>query len=649
MSSSPVPSTRGLDEETALRTILEGTATETGERFFFSLVENLAKVLQTHGAWVTEYFPESQRIKALAFWLDGNWLPDWEMNLAGTPCEEVFKKAQLIHFPDNLLNLYPTNPNVVGLQAVSYLGMPLTDLEGKILGHLAVLDTRPMPEEPRLHTLFRIFADRAAAELRRLRAEMLLKEREEKLGRLVDSAMDAIIELNKEFVITRMNPAAEKVFQSSIEEMVGREFLHYVSPNDQTKLRKLVKELDIRPLGERYLWIPGGLQALRRGGEPFPAEATLSRFEMQRRPFYTVILRNVNERLEAERKIRFLTIEAENLREELQTVDKFRDIIGRSQPMVRVLQDIQQVAETDSTVLILGETGTGKEVVARCIHAASHRQDAPLIKVNCAAIPGNLIESELFGHEKGAFTGATTKREGRFTLADGGTIFLDEVGELPLDLQTKLLRVLQESEFEPVGSSTTRKVNVRILAATNRDLSRAVRQRHFREDLYYRLHVFPIHVPPLRERQEDIEDLAPAFLQRFAQRMGKPVRPFTRECLARLKSYPWPGNVRELQNVIERAVITAIDGIPNLEKALPEGEKKDWSGSGSSLIQTPKRIKTMEELQVLEKENILHALEATGWRVAGENGAAQLLGMNPSTLSSRIRALGITRPDKAIL
>lgn len=241
----------------------------------------------------------------------------------------------------------------------------------------------------------------------------------------------------------------------------------------------------------------------------------------------------MNERLEAERKIHLLTVEAELLREELKALQCFDEVIGQSAAMLRVLRDVKEVADTDATVLILGETGTGEEVIARVIHAASTRRDKPLIKVNCAAIPATLIESEFFGHEQGAFTGATKKREGRFALADGGTIFLDEIGELPLDLQVKRLRVLQEGEFEPVGSSRTKQVNVRVLAATNRDLAQAVREGTFRQDLYYRLNVFPIYLPPLRERGEDIARLASAFAERCAARMGRVLSRFLRTaCVA---------------------------------------------------------------------------------------------------------------------
>jgi PAS domain S-box-containing protein len=637
------PPLGGLDEGAALRSILEGTAKETGEGFFVALVENLAKALNTHGAWVTEYLEESRRLRALAFWMGGQWIHDWEMNIDGTPCAAVIDQRCLVHFPDNLLNLYPNNVDVKAIGAVSYMGVPLLDLDGKILGHLAVLDKRPMPEEPRALALFQIFAARAAAELRRLRAEAQVHEREEKLGRLVNSAMDAIIEIDRNLNVSRVNAAAEKIFGCSSQEIVGQLFTRFLSPDSRETLATLIVDIDLRPEGERYAWIPGGLKAKFASGEEFPAEATLSRFDMGREPFYTLILRNVNARFQAQQKIRSLTVETEYLREEIKELQNFDEIVGQSEPVAEVLRDIEEVAGTDATVLILGETGTGKELIARAIHKASRRREKPLIKVNCAAMPASLIESELFGHEQGAFTGATKKREGRFALADGGTIFLDEIGELPVDLQVKLLRVLQEGEFEPVGSSRTQKVDARVLAATNRDLKQATREGKFREDLYYRLNVFPIELPPLRERGDDIALLAGNFAGRFAQRMGRSIESLSEDCIQRLKAYSWPGNVRELQNVIERAVITSRNGRLNLDRALPESAREIGAEAALS-AETPKRVRTAKELEELERANLVAALEATGWRVAGETGAAQLLGMKPTTLSSRIKALGIERP-----
>jgi PAS domain S-box-containing protein len=631
-----------LDVDASLRTILEGTATETGERFFAALVENLARALNTHGAWVTEYIEEQRRLKALAFWMGGQWIHGWEMNIDGTPCAEVIYQRCLIHFPDNLLGLFPDDADVKAIGAVSYMGMPLLDLDGKVLGHLAVLDLRPMPKEPRAEALFQIFAARAAAELRRLRVEAAVREREEKLGRLVNSAMDAIIELDRNLNVTRVNAAAEKVFACSSHEIVGQLFTRFLSSDSRERLANLIIDLDLRPEGERYAWIPGGLNAKSAVGEAFPAEATLSRFDMGREPFYTLILRNVNARLQAQQKIRSLTVETEYLREEIKELQNLDEIVGQSEPVARVLRDVEEVAGTDATVLILGETGTGKELIARAIHKNSRRREKPLIRVNCATMPATLIESELFGHEQGAFTGATKKREGRFALAHGGTIFLDEIGELPVDLQVKLLRVLQEGEFEPVGSSRTQKVDARVLAATNRDLKQAVREGKFREDLYYRLNVFPIELPPLRERGDDIGLLAANFTGKFAQRMGRSIDSLSEDCIRRLQAYSWPGNVRELQNVIERAVITSRDGRLNLDRALPESGKVTATEAVST-EDTANRVRTAKEFEELERANVIAALEATSWRVSGNGGAAQLLGMKPTTLSSRMKALGIER------
>jgi len=310
---------RSLDEDAALRTILEGTATETGERFFTALVENLAKALNTHGAWVTEYIRDCRRLRALAFYLGGKWIRDYEYN---------------IHIPDKVVELYPDDPDLRPIGAVSYMGVPLTDVDGKILGHLAVLDQRPMPEEPRALAVIRIFAARAAAELQRLRAESEVREREEKLARLVDSAMDAIVELDRGFRVTRMNKAAEKVFRCSAGEVLGKDFARFLSSGGHQKLTRLVKELDVLPEGKKYLWIPGGLKALCAGGNEVSTEATLSRFEMQREVFYALILRNVNERIEAEQKIQSLTVEAEYLKEEIKSLHNFDEIIGQSQPLL---------------------------------------------------------------------------------------------------------------------------------------------------------------------------------------------------------------------------------------------------------------------------------------------------------------------------
>ncbi len=300
------------------------------------------------------------------------------------------------------------------------------------------------------------------------------------------------------------------------------------------------------------------------------------------------------------------------------------------------------MAPTQATVLITGETGTGKELVARAIHQGSHRSGKPFVRVNCAAIPASLCESEFFGHERGAFTGAAARRTGRFELANGGTIFLDEVAELPLELQPKLLRVLQEGEYEPVGSSQTRKVDVRVIAATNRNLLSEVQAGRFREDLYYRLHVFPIALPAVRERGADVELLAQDFLQRNCARMGKPPLQLTADCLRRLRSYHWPGNVRELENVIERAVIISRDNRLSLRDVLPLRNFPQVPARQS--LDTVPVIRTKSELRDMERETLLRALEEAQWKVAGPQGAAKKLGIPPSTLTSRMKTLQIQRP-----
>jgi len=637
---------RVIDEQAALRALVEGTAGETGEAFYGALVESLARTLGTCGAWVTEYDEERRRLRALAFWLAGERLDGLEYDITGTPCEIAIRETRMVHIPDGVLGRYgPRGPVVPGsihahlrrLRVESYLGAPLLGEGGRVIGHVAVLDARPLASDEPVVAIFQIFANRARAEMRRLHLEAELREREQRLGLLVGSAMDGIVELDAGFRVTLMNAAAEKVFGCRAGEFQGREFLQLLAPDAQEKLPLLARQLDGQPAGGQVLWIAGGLAARRADGTEFPAEATLSRYEMRRRPHYTLILRNVDDRLRAERQIHSLAAQTEYLREELRDQHDFEGMIGKSAGMAAILRDVKQVAATDASVLITGETGTGKELVARAIHEVSRRRGKPLIIVNCAAVPAALIESEFFGHERGAFTGATRRRQGRFELADGGTIFLDEVGELGLELQAKLLRVLQEGEFEPVGSSRNRKVDVRVLAATNRDLELAVREGRFREDLYYRLNVFPIRLPPLRERGDDVVLIAESFARSLAAKLGLRPASLSAADAARLRSYAWPGNVRELRNVIERALITSPEGQIRLESILP------GPAPVSARTVLHEGVLTDRDLREVERDNLLRALQATGWRVGGKAGAASLLGVKPSTLRSRMAALGVER------
>ena len=312
----------------------------------------------------------------------------------------------------------------------------------------------------------------------------------------------------------------------------------------------------------------------------------------------------------------------------------FANIVGTSAALQRALHDVQVVAPTDSSVLIIGETGTGKELIARAIHNLSARRDRPFVKLNCAAIPSGLLESELFGHERGAFTGALMRKAGRFEAADKGTLFLDEVGDIPLEFQPKLLRVLQEREFERLGSTHTQRVDVRLVAATHRDLKRMVEEGQFRNDLYYRLHVFPLSVPSLRERREDIPLLARHFVNHYARRMNRPIETIPPQAVEALRSYSWPGNVRELQNFIERSVILSPGRV--LGAPLAELNRADVQTPGSEL----------STLGEVEREHVLRAVRASNWVLGGPNGAAVRLGMKRTTLAYRIRKLHIPlRPD----
>jgi chemotaxis protein methyltransferase CheR len=332
-------------------------------------------------------------------------------------------------------------------------------------------------------------------------------------------------------------------------------------------------------------------------------------------------IRDLKEKLEVERAY---------LQEEIKLEYNYENIIGQSDGLNYVLYKVEQIASSDTTVLVLGETGTGKELVARAIHGLSPRKDRTLVKVNCATLPSNLIESELFGHEKGAFTGAHARQLGRFEVANGATLFLDEIGELPLELRPKLLRVIQDGEFERLGSSGTIKVNVRVIAATNRNLEEEVRRGRFREDLWYRLSIFPITVPPLRERMPDIALLVNFFVDNISKRLGKYIKTIPTSVMNALQTYPWPGNVRELENVLERAVINSSG--PKLQLV------DELKTPGKDL---PTTQKTLEDV---ERDHIVRVLEQTNWKVSGPDGAAEILGLNRSTLRARIRKLGIRQP-----
>ncbi|MBW2610200.1 MAG: sigma 54-interacting transcriptional regulator [Deltaproteobacteria bacterium] len=366
------------------------------------------------------------------------------------------------------------------------------------------------------------------------------------------------------------------------------------------------------------------------------SESLIKRFRLIGEIFANAIARKIEDHKlkEAYSEIKQLKerLEAENiyLRDEIKVKYDHAEIVGKSDAIKKALSQVEQVATTSSTVLILGETGTGKELIANAIHDLSPRKNRTMVKINCAALPAALVESELFGREKGAYTGALSKQVGRFEIADGSTILFDEISEMPLELQAKLLRVLQDGEFEPLGTCKTIKVDVRIVAATNQDLDKAVREGRFREDLYYRLKVFPIIVPPLRDRLEDIPLLVWTFISQFQETMGKRIDTVPRRSMEAMQRYPWPGNIRELRNMVEHAMIISKNKtlhikIPSISGAVNSNDQK---------------------LEDVERMHILNVLEKTGWRIRSKNGAAEILGLQPSTLYSRMKKLGVKRPDK---
>jgi PAS domain S-box-containing protein len=503
-------------------------------------------------------------------------------------------------------------------------------LNRQIESHAAQLEQRVAERTDELSRANASLRERIAE---RERAECTRRESEERLAAVLRTTMDAILVIDSHQRIVIFNEAAEKVFSCSSSEATGRDVSKFLTDDFASVLNSYIATVTRR--AAKQFWIPDGLRALRADGEPFPIEATMSRVEVAGEELFTIILRDINERKQAEAKLEQLERTNLYLQEELQTELNFENIIGSSPVMQKVFNSIEMVAGTDSTVLLLGATGTGKELIAHALHNHSRRRGNAIIKVNCAALPASLVESELFGHERGAFTGAVALKKGRFELADGGTIFLDEVGELSPDTQTKLLRVLQEQEFERVGGSRTLKVDVRVIAATNRDLTEEVFRGAFRSDLFYRLNVFPIEVPPLHKRKEDIPVLAAHFALKFSHRMNKRIQGISKEAYDLMQRNDWPGNVRELATLLERAVILCSGPIIQSDHLV-------LSTPRPSSIAGPELLPTLEDS---ERKLIVQALEQTNGVLAGPNGAAQLLGVNRSTLWSRMRKLGILLPN----
>ena len=468
-------------------------------------------------------------------------------------------------------------------------------------------------------------------------AETALRESDRRYRTLFDSAQDALLVLRDERII-ECNPKCEEIFGLPAAGIVGRS-PYELSPPRQPDGRDsphAAREYMARAIGgepQFFEW-----RHVKANGAPFDAEVCLNPVQLADAIHVQAAIRDITERKQRERELRELKarLETENiqLREVIHVEQRAHRLVGESAAMRRVLEDVRTVGPTNATVLILGETGTGKELVAHAVHDASPLEDKPLITVNCAALTPSLIETEFFGYEKGAFTGAIGRKRGRFELADGGTIFLDEVGDLPMDLQAKLLRVLQCGEFERVGGMETLRVSTRIIAATNRNLEDAVRAGTFRADLYYRLNVFPILVPPLRQRRSDIPALVQYCLGNLSRSLGKPLTAVTPGSMDQLMSHEWPGNVRELLHVLERAAIRTVGTVV---------EVKELEGAYPRTTPAPVPLSRLEDV---ERAHILDALRDTNWVIEGPRGAAARVGLHPNTLRYRMRKLNIERPPR---
>jgi PAS domain S-box-containing protein len=486
------------------------------------------------------------------------------------------------------------------------------------------------------------------------RVERVFRDIERENQLILRAAGEGIYGVNAEGKTTFVNPVAERILGWSAEELVGTDIhstVHHTHhdgrhyPHEDCPIYAAFRDGAVHQVTDEVFW--------RKDGTPVWVEYTSTPIRDRGVVVGAVIVfRDVSQRRDADEKLRAALSEVDQLRERLEQENAYlqeeirtetnpRGIIGRTAAVQKTLRQVSLVAPTDATVMITGESGTGKELIARAIHEASQRSDRPLIRVNCAAIPRELFESEFFGHVKGAFTGALRDRIGRFELADGGTLFLDEVGEIPLELQGKLLRVLQEGHFERVGEERTRAVNVRVIAATNRELKQEVRHGRFREDLYFRLNVFPVETVPLRDRREDIPLLAQHFLTSESKSFKSDLR-LSEGDVRRLMQYDWPGNVRELQNVIERAAILAQNGRLRIDLPIQQGGTELPVASRRPKNGAPQVIMTDDEMREHERNNILAALKASGGKVFGRDGAAELLAIKPTTLASRIKSLGIS-------
>ncbi len=610
--------------EEAIATLVQVRA-DSSENFFTSMAYQLAKCLEADYAVIGELIEgEEGKLRTIGVYGQGAIADNFTYDLAHSPCEGVMRQGAC-SYVSGVAEIFPKDVLLKQMKVEGYAGTPLRDSQGRAIGIMVALYTRPLANAKFVEAILQLFSTRTAAEIERKRTEEALRQSEEWFRVALKHSPIAVYNLDRDLRYTWMyNPQ----LPLPVSEQLGKTATDLFSPEEAariTEVRRRVLETGVGSRDEIQVTCEGRKYYFDTTIEPVLNSAGAV-IELTGARMDVTELREANEALrEAKRR---LTEEKLYLEQEIDTELGFGEIIGQSKALKAVKEQVGKVAASDATVLLLGETGTGKELVARAIHRLSLRADSSFIKLNCAAIPSGLLESELFGNEKGAFTGAVSKKIGRVELADKGTLFLDEIGEISLALQPKLLRVLQDQEFERLGGTHTLKVDFRLIAATNRDLADAVRENEFRSDLYYRLNVFPIRVSPLRERREDIGLLVEHFVQKFARRTNKSITSIPKKTMDALMGWEWPGNVRELENFIERSLILTqgsvlVSPLSELEPTRAEGKIPD------------------ETLEAAEREHILRALRESHGQIGGPRGAARLLGLKRTTLQSKLKHLGI--------
>ncbi len=626
-------------EEELLRTISEATSGLVGQDFFEALTRYVTLSLGIKTCIVTECTDVNKtRVRTLSYSKNNELQENIEYDVEGTPCKLVMEgKGSDLFIANDCDKVYPAEAGYD-----SYVAVPIySPASGDVIGHIAALDDEPMTNQMNQTSILKIFAARAGAEMGRIKAEeklkianseleKLLAESEERFKDLFEEAPIAYVHEGLDSKFIKANRAALRTLGITAEQIEGTYGFSFIpdTPDAQRRLKEAFDSIG------RGVDTSGVVLELRRKDNGQPIWIQWWSNPDVGGQFTRTMFIDITDKILMEQEQARLQAQNKYLQEEIKYNHNFEEIVSKSKNFHKILQQIEQVASTDATVLIMGESGTGKELLARAIHNISNRNKRPLIKINCATLPANLIESELFGHERGAFTGAMERRIGRFELADGGTIFLDEIGELPIELQAKLLRVLQEGEFERLGNPKTMKVNVRVIAATNRNLEDAIAKKEFREDLFYRLNVFPVISPPLRDRKEDIPLLVNHFVKKYEGKMDKEIKDIPAKVIDALMLYDWPGNIRELENLVERALILSTGNTLEYGSWIP-----------SVKIATVNGKPAVQKLDDLEKQHIISVLEKTNWKVSGEKGAAKILGINPTTLEARMKKMGIKRDN----